>query len=400
MTVPVHDVLLFVGPNALQVDVWDRYDITLSMLGVGNPWTFSFWHSDTAHSTWDLLMGPTGPKVGDLVTMSIDGDTILTGAVEVREVGDASDAGREGVAMVLSGRDLAGPAISFDADPTLSVRGQPLDTTLTRLLAGVGLTVEVSEHVDPVATTGALRVPRTIHARQTSRRQRLDLAHPHVGEKAWSVVERLVRRLGYRAWVAPGPQSGRCAVVVDVPNTTGALLWDLRRVLQDGRVTADSNILSGKSRTSIRDVPTTVTVFSDSMRGENASARQARTVVNDRLTNPAITRGEVAATLGPQPRYVRSETARTDTGAQAEGLRAIVEAMEHFRGYQLTTRGHGQGGVIYAPNTRGTVRDDLAGVNETMLLTDVTFSGGRSVGQHARLSFVPDGALSTIPVPA
>ncbi len=398
-----HLVELIVGESALRVDVWDKYDLNLSMVGAGNPWTFSFWHSDTAHSDWALLTGPQGPKCGDPVRLAIDGDTVLAGYVEVLEAGDddTGAGGRGGVSVVISGRDSAGPAIGFDADPTLTMRGVPLQDALTQLFTGVGLVVDVSQHIDPATRTGTLRVPHSAHARKASRHQQLDLAKPHVGEKVWQVAERVVRRLGYRLWVAPGGTSGHTALVVDVPNTTGDVLWTFTRALApDGTVTPDSNILRGRRHTSIREVPTAVTVYSDAMRGDNASARMARTVMNTRLNDLAITRGEVRPFTFSQPRYVRSELARTNDAAQREGERQIAEAMETFRTVRLTVQGHGQRGAIYAPNTRASVRDDVTGVRETMLLVDITLSGGRSSGQHSRLTLCPEGALTTTPVPA
>ena len=46
--------------------------------------------------------------------------------------------------MVISGRDLAGPALDWDADPTLTLTGIPLEQALQRVFAGVGLPVRIT----------------------------------------------------------------------------------------------------------------------------------------------------------------------------------------------------------------------------------------------------------------
>ena len=148
-------VEVFVGPERLKVDVWDRYTFDLSMLEVGLGWTLSFWYSERARASWQLLTDPAqGVKCGHLVTVAIDGDAVLSGLVETRTVGD--EEGQEPV-FVISGRDVLGAASSWDADPTLTLRGRALEDALAEVYSGVGVVPEVSEHVDPAQRVGRLR---------------------------------------------------------------------------------------------------------------------------------------------------------------------------------------------------------------------------------------------------
>ena len=56
-----------------------------------------------------------------------------------------------------------------------------------------------------------------------------------------------------------------------------------------------------------------------------------------------------------------------------------------------------QGGRLWVPNNRVAVRDDLVGVDETMLLVAVTLDGSKAGSQKTRLTLVPEGALHELP---
>lgn len=396
-----HDVELTWGRSSYRVDLFDHYDVTLSMLEAGTAVTFTAWGSSRDDETvWGLLTDRDfGLKIGDPFWLKIDGVTVFAGRVETLEAGD-SNGTRGGFDVTFSGRDLSGPAISWDADPFVSFRGATLSTALRALFDGLGLAVRLGEHVDPEASLRGLRPRRdgrfTTHVRTHARP--VDVSHPKVGERVWQVAERIVRGLGYRLFVAPGDDA-TCNLVVDTPNYRGERLFSFVRELDgEGLATPSSNILHGREALNGRDVPTEVTVFAEAPRGDAARASLARTVTNGYLLSPEITRGRVSSQMPPQPRFLRSEQAKTDEAARQEASRVIAEAMERFRVYRCTVQGHGQGGRIYTPNTMAHVRDDKLGLREDMLLTRCTLTGGRSHGQTTKLELVPDGALSTEPV--
>lgn len=392
------EVEIYFGPEEQRLDVFSRYTFELSMLEVGCAWTLSLWYSDVARASWQLLTDrERGLKCGQLVTAAIDGEAVLSGLVEAREVGDPDGDDRGELAFVISGRDVLGAAASWHADPTLSLPGRTLEDALGDLYRGVGIVAEVSESIDPEARVGNLRTPRRgTRSRRTSRRQLTRMKHPNVGEPVQAVVERIVRGLGYRVWTAA--DVGRTPVIVDRPRTGGEVHFNLTREVINGRVTERSNLLKGREATNIRNVPSVVTVFADAPRGDAEAAKIAREVTNGfLLTDAALARVDIDAP--PRPMYVQSESARDEASAHNEASRICAEANERFRVYHATVLGHRQSGRLWAPNNRVAVRDDFLGIDETWLTTKVTFEGGRD-WQKTRLELVPDGALSEIPHPA
>lgn len=395
-----HEVALYVGPDALRIDVWDQYTFDLSILETGAAFTLSFWYSDEALASWQRLTDrERGAKCGQIVTATIDGEAVLSGIIETRKVGDSAE-GRAPPVFVISGRDLLGPASSWDADPALALRGLPLDEALARLYAPLGIVAEVSEHVDPDTRVGTLRRPRRPkRARRVSRAQQLAVTHPKIGEKVQAVVERIVRGAGLRVWTTVAEDATRTPVVVDRPASSGPARFTLLRELEGGRVTDRSNLRWGAESTSIREAPTRVTVFSQGSRGDKASDAFARAVENGYLlTEEALAR--IDTNTPERPRYVHSDQARTPEAALQEGAKILAEANESLRSYEGAVLGHRQDGRLWYPNALCAVRDQIAGVDETMLITRVSLSGGRAQGPKTRLSLLPLGALSEIPVPA
>lgn len=389
-----HTVSLAVGIQQLVVDVWDGYTVTLSMLQPGSPWTFSFWRSEVSQTTWDVIQNEV--QLMDPVYLSIDGLVQLGGRVEVRK----ASADRGGATLVLSGRDLAGPALSWDADPTQALKGLPLETALARLLIGVDVTVEVVSAEVAQIPVGALRQPRQRQyssratAAQIARRKPIDLVHPKPGEKVWQVADRIVRKAGYLLWTAPGTSERGMSLVVDKPRDTGEALYQLTRVETGGVCTG--NILRGDHEAQIRDVPTTVTVFADAPRGDATETRLERTVTNTQLQSRSITAGTVSERPFPQPRYLVSQRARTVAEAHAEGQRIVAESMAGFRRYTATVQGHGPddgSGRLYELNQLAHVRDTVLGVDEDWLVVGVEFKGSRADGQTTTLTMAPRGAI-------
>jgi len=419
-------VEVFVGPEGLKVDVWDRYTFDLSMLEVGLGWTLSFWYSERARASWQLLNDPArGVKNGHRVTVTIDGSAVLTGLIESRLVGD--EEGQEPV-FVISGRDMLGAASAWDADPTLTFAGRTLEDALAAVYQGVGIVPEVSlsvrEETNRTATRMAIQ-RRSAFARRVSELsakaqsgnadaaaelQRVQIhgpqpyslvrtSHPALGEKVQSVVDRIVRGLGYRVWAtASTDNQGSTPVIVDRPRTTGEAQFHLLRTFIDGRMTETSNILAGKETSSIRDVPTRVAVFADAPRGDARAAKIAREVTNGFLLTDAAA-ARVAFDAPERPRYVQSKQARSEAGAHNEAARICARANELFRVYEATVLGHRQNGRLWVPNVRAGVVDELVGIDETMLVTTVRYSGSHDESPKTRLTLVPDGALSEIPEP-
>jgi prophage tail gpP-like protein len=147
-----HTASLTLANGSTEIDVWDRYTVSLSMLRVGQPWTFSLWRSTTRNTTWELLNRRV--QLFDRVTLAIDGHPQLTGCAESFE--RHADGHGECIA-VLSGRDLAGVAQSWDADPTINLRGVTLEDALSALFTPLALTLTITPAAAAAEVQGARR---------------------------------------------------------------------------------------------------------------------------------------------------------------------------------------------------------------------------------------------------
>ena len=401
MSAPERSIVeLFVGPDARVIDVWDQYTYRLSMREVGVAWTFTFPFSEHAQSAWDSLLDPiAGIKCGHRITLAIDGDAVFSGIVETVKAGD-DDPNRSPPVLVISGRDALGIAVSWDALPSLTLRGRTFGDAVQAVYQGVGIVADIGASVDPGATVGRLRASRArrgrMHAR-TARNEAVRASHPRIGERVQQVVERMARSLGYRIWTTPVEGSGMTGVIVDRPRT-GPASVSLVRERINGKVTDASNVWSGARTTSIANVPSAVTVFSDKERGDHESDHIAREVTNGYLFTEDAAR-EVDFEAVNQPRFVQSRNASTEAGAQNEAARLCAEANEGFRRYDCTILGHRLGGRLMVPNLLADVRDDIAKVTGRWLIVDVEGSGSHEGAQRTKLSLLPDGALSVIPEP-
>lgn len=387
------------GSGAIEVDVWDRYTVTLSMLQAGQAWTFSLWRSRDRRAAWDVLNRRA--KIFERVTLSIDGHPQITGRIETIERGADGHGPCE---LVLSGRDLAGPALSWDADPTVALKGLALEDALSALFDPLALTLRITPAAAAREVQSARR-PGASGAGAARRRRPVDLSHPRPGEKVWQLAESIVRRLGYMMWVAPRTD-GTVGIVVDSPDYEQAPSYTFARRL-DAAGNGSGNILRGGERLSAQSVPTDANIYTGTARGAAVSSKSRAQVQNAALFDANVTRGFVLDTTQPQPRHVRSERARTLQAAQKEGDRLIADAMASFNTYRATVQGHGQTvegqDRLYAVNTVARVIDDVMidpegrGLNAPMLATSVQLDGSRQSGQTTTLTLVPLGAIRVTP---
>ena len=403
--------------NGTELDVFDRYTVTLDMMRAGNPWTVSLWRSTVRQTTWPVLRREV--KLFQPVTVSIDGAAQMTGRIETIDTHAAKDGG---AAMVLSGRDLGGVAMSWDADPTVRLKGLPLSTALTSLFLSLGVPVFVTDaaaarivqsgtnHASLGRSGGGRHPTRGVNrARARHRAQPIDRSHPRAGEKVWQLAEEMCRRLGFLLWIAPSDEGG-IAAVVDVPDFDAPDVFAFARSEDPSR---PSNILTGSEKFTAKEVPTEVNVYTGTVRGDLISNRVRHRKVNAGLLDRAITRGFVPAPVAPlttpppQVRHIKSSRSRTGAASEKEAERVIAEAMAEFRRYELTVQGHGQTvdgfDRLYALNTMARVRDELCTdpdgnpLDESMLIIGVTFEGSRQGGTTTKLTLAPKGSIVVIP---
>lgn len=394
-----HTASLTLANGSTEIDAWDRYTVSLSMLRAAQPWTFSVWRSRDRQTTWRVLSERV--QLFDRVTLRIDGHPQISGRLETFE---RHAEGHGECLAVLSGRDLAGAAQSWDADPTINLRGVTLEDALSALFTPLALTLTITPAAAAAEVQGARR-PGARGAGTARRRRPIDIAHPRPGEKVWQLAESIVRRAGYLMWCAPRGDDS-IGLVVDAPDYDQQPLYVLERRL-DARGVGSGNILSGAEQISVQGVPTDVTVYTGTIRGAATNARSRSVTQNAKLYDAAITRGFMLSTLQPQPRHLRSDRARTVAAAQREGERVIAEGMQDFRRYTCTVQGHGQmvqnAMRLYAVNTVARVHDDLMidsqgrALDEDMLITDVVFEGSRESGCKTTLTLVPKNSIVVTP---
>jgi len=273
-----HEVTLTLKSTGTQLDNWDQYTITQDMFNVGSPWAFTLWRSGSTESAWRRMLNEV--RLGDTVIVAIDGAPQVTGRIESRVIGVDKDSGAK---LTISGRDLSGPALDWDADPRIRLTKQVLGDTLAALFTPLGIPVVIGANADAAreVQTRARRGARGANSdtsvasgrhHRKHRRKRVDLSHARPGERVWQVAESIVRKLGYMLWVAPDAD-GKLAVIVDTPNYDQETTYVFGRRIIEGEVTRDSGILESSLECSIRDIPTVVYAFGRAQRGDQRAAR-------------------------------------------------------------------------------------------------------------------------------
>lgn len=390
-----HNVSLSLADGA-DVDVWDGYQITQSMIRHGSPFTFELWRSNTARSTWDYLLDNV--KAFDPCTVRIDGAVQMCGQIESVRVG--SDRG--GAKIIVSGRDTAGCLQSWDLDPRIPLRKTTLEDALRAIFEPFGFKVFIGVDASVVAQSQrAHRAASAKHAPRHPRRAHVDRWRPDIGTKAWQAAQKLCRRAGYMMWVAPW-DTDSIAVIVDKPRYDSAPIYQLtRREVSPGLVSQDSNILAGWRTTDVRDVPTEVFVYGQAARGDGTPARTCAHLVNDRL-DAQFVRFPVPA----RPIHARSVSAQELGHNEQQAARLLDDAMVRHRAYEAIVQGHGQtldGGddarVLWAINNNVRVRDDVSRIDETMMIDTLEFTGSRNDGKRTKLNLHPLYAIRLQPDP-
>ena len=274
-----HTVSLVLGSISEEITNYDSYEIQLDMLQPGSPWQFALWHSASGNSAWHRFVPKI--KLGDKVMLSIDGAVQLNGRIEEMRVG----AGPEGGASItISGRDLSGVAQDWDADPRTRLYKRVLGDALEALFVPLGIPVVIGANADAArevqsrvrrGTRGSTSAATTASGRhhRKHRTHKVDLSHPRPGERIWQVADSICRKMGFMMWVAPSG-NGELAVIVDTPNYDQFPVYAFeRRLLENGHVTQESNILEGWLHAQIRDVPTQVYAMGRAPRGDQKPSR-------------------------------------------------------------------------------------------------------------------------------
>lgn len=386
-----HDIKVTIGDQALEVDVWEQYDIVLDLWRPGSPFAFSVPRAIQSESAWRRVR--ENLKFGAFVKLAIDDSVQFTGRVE--DIAGGHDRGK-GSVLTFSGRDLAGPAIDWDAYPGARLRSLTLGDALTVLFTPLNLRVLIGADADATRRVqiGTSRTTRTITHRTP--RNHVDRARPKPGERIWQVAERLCARFGYMIWIAPDADGGM-SVVVGVPKYSSPTIFEFKNELRNGVATPDSNILTITDHASCRDVPTEVNVYPNQAMGAVGPGRTAATLINTWFDDPRHMGGWQTDTTMAHPRHIRMEEGRTESAAMRQAQRTTSHANAKSRNVRLSTEGHAQGTrtnrMHYAFNAMAHVRDDELELDEDMLIERVHFMGARGIGSKTEITLHSKGAI-------
>jgi hypothetical protein len=436
---------------------FDRYSVKVDMLDIGNPFTFSLWHSKNTDSAWAMIVQEV--KLGGMILFTIDDAPQFSGRIETLSVKVIRE---QGAILVISGRDLAGTAISWDADPKLKIANKQLSDVVEELFAPLGVQVIIGDGADAerevrsAGVSGARGSTGRRHTRIRKRKHTIARAKPKPGEKVMEFLQAIIKKLGYMAWVAP-TADGSLAIIIDTPRYEQEPLFQFSRTIDNGVVTQDSDIIESDYHAQIRTIPTIVTAYGRSERGNHLPTRHATytrppqlrdeefpdfllfdssgvqrhfeldpanptsgyvefapnaneggaeqvqvAAVRMPFTNDELLRFPfVEQPLPPQPLHLHTDRARDPNKGEQEARRAIANAMKDFRACDITVKGHTQlvNGErrTFSINTMCHVKDDLLDMSEDMLITSVEFNGSRKAGQTSTLTLGTKNAIHLTP---
>lgn len=370
-------------------------DVEHDMLNVGSAWAATLWWSDTQGSEWRDVRRRC--KNGELVYVEIGGATQLLGRIEEVQVNAEGHDG--GLELTISGRDVIGRLLDWDADPRTQLRNTTLEEAIAALCDPFGVRVLACDAAAEREARGLPRRGRRTRTGRPRRRSPIDTTRIQPGQRVWEIIDKLCRAAGFLVWSAPTEYSNTIELVIDKPASASPPVFAFSRE-QLTPIEYGGNLLSGRHRVTTRNIPTSVTTFGHTSLASGQDRRMRSTATNGRLRSPYVIDPEL---FGTQPRFLRPDQARTISALEKAAERTFAKAMGEFREYHVRTRGFGQlvgeQRRLYTMNTGARIRDDVEEppIDEDMLIKRVHFHQSRGRGQISELVLVPDGAITVTP---
>lgn len=390
---PPHAVTIELD-DGTRLESWSDIDVTHDMFNLGNPWTVTLWRSSRsdAAALWETVCDKA--LLETHVRVLIDGALQVTGRIEDR-IDDAAGH-EEGASITISGRDLAGRAIDSDADPTITLKDVMLEDALVRLFEDIGITPRLC---DAARARIIQSIPRRARGRHTRPRRKNVIAtlKVQIGERILPRVQKLCAQLGFMVWLAPASSPDTVELVVDTPYEGDEISYAFARRAVGSSF--EGNIEHGRRRVCSRDVPTIVTGFVGSSSSSDVSHNDRVAEVNQWLRHNPMVKPTLPLGLLPRPRYIKPQRARTAESVSKECQRVIAKSAQDFLTYELTTRGFGQEGKLFALNSLAYLHDDALrpNVRGEWLLTRVHFHQSQRRGQLSELRLHPKGLVRVYP---
>lgn len=196
-------------------------------------------------------------------------------------------------------------------------------------------------------------------------------AKPQPGQSVWEYLSAHAARLHLMLWMGPGGD-----LVVGAPNYDQAPSYRFTRRYDGG-----GNVLDGGPV--VRDSGSLYSEIEVYGRAHNGDA--ARSPIRGTAFSPTL----------PHARrlVVHDQSIRTTEEAEAHARRLLSEAELGGLTISYATEGHGQDGLIYAPDTTADVDDEPGGVSERMYMVGRTLRQSRDLGTTAEVRLIPRGAI-------
>jgi prophage tail gpP-like protein len=284
-------------------------------------------------------------RPGQACQVLIGGETVITGHVD--DVEPSYDASKREVSV--RGRDAAADLVDCSAVPG-DYKGRTVSQLAAVLCEPFGITVQA--RTDVGAPLETFTVP--------------------AGETVFDALERACRQRGLLL-----ASDGLGGVLL-----TRASGERIAAVIEQGR-----NVLEGRATLSWRRRFSHIVVIGQGDAGRWTGA--GGTEPNGAVTDPEITRY--------RPRTVEAETGQ---GTASYKERAAWErAVARGRGarFEYTVPGWTHAEGLWTPNTRVRVKDAWLGVDEALLVADVTFVKDTDRGTRTELVLMPPEAFNRLP---
>lgn len=373
-----HNVSLRI--NDAIVDRWQSYSITNDMLTPADGFELNL--SPGVRSAYELV------PPDSLVEVRIDGNVVLTGYIDDREL----NVDRGGSVLSVSGRDKSGRMVDESARLFTIPRSLDIKSIAERLAEDTFSEVRLDNALNRQLVRGrrSRRVPadaEPLFAKASAAPKKIE-----IGEKRWEALEHFTKPARLLAWSSADGQ----ALIIGEPNYRQPAQFRFFLPRPGSSRLTEGNIKVLSFRESVANRYSRITVYGASK--GNASN------YGDRVTRHSATVLQGSGTDGIGDSFrTRKRLFLTDPDIADRGdaeNRATREM--HFRDAErlvaeITVQGHSQayspGDVptLYAFDTMAELEIEEIGFRGQFLITSCVFSVERTLGEVTQLTLVPKG---------
>lgn len=392
----LHNISITVAGST--IEKWTDYQIENDMLKPADNFHMQIRHPDWR--TWSQCRPDNHVKV------AIDGNTCLTGFIDENHLEDDEEGGST---LYISGRDRGGRLVDESAKIE-SYKGLDLRTVAMKLVRPWFPDVAFSNDINRDALLGlndrlkhafANHSSRAGHRARTRHSKSSKPTYPNLdydgeeklsrkkvmpGERRWQVLRTILQEVGMLGWSSADGQQ----FIIGHPDYKQDISFTFIRPAegdprnQIGAVLASSYKLSTADRYSA--------IIAVGMGAGEAHVRCHGKALNwiGEKDGSGIEFSEAKRLI------VVDDHLRTNDSARVRAKREMAERDASGEHLQLHVRGHGQGGLFFAPDTIASWEDQKFNIRGNFLITSVTFEHSESRGETTMLKMVPVGTVLRI----